>query len=520
MALIPLPADVQLDDQQPALVPLPDHVALDQPNGAPATIDDSVQASSKRVSIFDRVSDMLKVPQATAINDALKAPQSTFLANYIPGGKYAMAGTRYVADRIVSPIDAIQGKAPSFADEFKSVNQELNQFSDSHPVVSGAMATAGMLTNPVYNKIAGVVGEAIPKVASTVNGAVQTAVNYARYGLQGGTVGAVAGVLDATAPDGGLPSVDDVERGAKWGGGLGVATGIAAPVIAKGAGNVIGKIRQRIAGSAPTMTQAEIKAASQAAYKASEDAGVIVTPKSFEEFATNLPGELKGYHPAVTDGAAKIVKMLQGEAATGPLTLERIDALRSVASGASINPTNPNEARLAGHIVDKLDDFIDGLTPDKLIGGNADDAIPALREARALWKTQAKLKTISDIVDTGENLNDTNWVKGRFRAIVKNPKAFNRYTAEEKKLIAEVARTGVMGKIIRMIPLRGVQMTTQYAEPVMQDRQIGALQDLIARGASPPPVPLRPLMTPDLSGNALNSYARRSGNLLNTFSGP
>ena len=386
--------------------------------------------------------------------------------------------------------DALTGNPQSFNDELKGVRKDEEAYSDAHPVLATGAEVGGAVLGPAF-KVAGALAQKGVNAATRASSRLAQSVaqgggRFLGYGAQGGAQGALAGAGSAEGVDGGVPTARDVAKSTAIGTVGGAALGTAVPAVVEGGAKLIGKTAYKIATSAPKMTQEQIKAASTAAYKASEDAGVVISPEAFTTFATNLPKEMHGYHPSVTDGAAKIVKMLQTEAKAGPLTLEKLDALRSVASGASINPANPNEARLAGRIVDLLDDFIEGLGPNHLVGGNADAAVPALKEARKLWKTQAKLKTISDIVDAGESLNDGNWVKGRFRAIVKSPKIFNRYTKDEQKLISDVARTGNLGKIVRMLPWRGAQMTTQYAEPLLQEQKIGALQDLVARGGSSP----------------------------------
>ena len=212
------------------------------PSGNPLEFPDDMS--------MDAIADVMRKQFPTApkrpgnetlnsINDALSAPQGAFDANFIPGGQYAMAGAKWLGDSIAHPIDRINGNALSYEDELKSVNADRKSFSDAHPIVSGAMSTAGMLTNPIYNKVAGLLGAAVPGTGA--------AAQYARYGTQGAGVGAMGGLLDSTGSDGGFPTPEEAAKNTGVGAGIGLLTGVALPPLAKvagWAGDKIGAVAQ------------------------------------------------------------------------------------------------------------------------------------------------------------------------------------------------------------------------------------------------------------------------------------
>ncbi len=234
-------------------------------------------------------------------------------------------------------------------------------------------------------------------------------------------------------------------------------------------------------------TQEEVRQASKAAYKASEAAGVIVRPDSFAQFVAELPTKLDGFRPRTAPKTAAVLEEFTADAASGkPITLELLDELRQIARSAA-DSTDRNEIRLGRSVIDHLDDFIDNIDGKHLLAGDAEKGVAALNEARSLWKTNAKLRNINDIVEIGENLNDPNWVKNQFRAIVRKPKQFNSYTADEQKLITDVARTGNLERLAKIQPFRGIQMAAPYVTQIGQDRAVGALQNTIARGGIEPP---------------------------------
>lgn len=420
---------------------------------------------------------------------------------------YVGAAGKYVGDKIGTAIKPGDAPPLSYNDALKEVRGDVSQYTDQNPVKGYGSEIAGAVTSPLFRG-AGKVAEAgvntltraSPRLAQSV---AQGAGRFLGYGAQGAAQGALAGAGTAQGQGGGLPSGGDVARATGVGAAGGAALGVAVPALAEGGAKVIGRIAGTLAKKPPAMTQDQFKTAAQAGYKAAEDAGVHIKPESFQRFVASLPGELNGFHPKVTPGASNIVSALQEEAAKGPVTLSTLDKLRSIASGASIS-RDANEARLAGNIAAKIDDFVESIQADDLLAGasKAADAVESLTNARSLWKTYSKMKTISDIVDTGEHLNDMNWVKGRFRAIVKKPAVFNRYTPDEQAVIAEIAKTGTLEKIAKLIPWRGIQMTTTYAEPVAQARKIGALQDLIARGGNRPAPPRMSPMASALIGRS------------------
>lgn len=213
-----------------------------------------------------------------------------------------------------------------------------------------------------------------------------------------------------------------------------------------------------IAVRAPRMSRAEIRAASDAAYQTAADAGVVVRPEAFSGHINNLVKtiEADGFDAGLHPAAASVLKRLstEGENVT-PKTLGQIEILRRVANSgvrSAIKSGNADEARITGNIVDGLDEFIEGLGPTALVEGNAEVAVPALSEARRLWKIDAKRKTIDDILEVAADLDDPNYIKTQFRSIVKNRKKFNRFDRKEQEIIKRIARTGALESLGKLAP--------------------------------------------------------------------
>lgn len=437
-------------------------------------------APQKEQSFLAQLNDPTTAPGAL-----LKAPDMFMRGATAGVSDYARAGMGYAADKAQGLVTGDYGK--SFDQDLQSVRHTNEAQRAAAPVASYGSEILGGVTSPIFKAASGLVDKGLTKAEQLAQLSIP---RYLKYGAQGMTAGTIAGAGEAQNEQGGAPTLSELGNSAGGGALVGGALGVAAPAVIEGASKLIGKAASTLASKAPAMTQDEFKAAAQAGYKAAEDAGVVINPTSFQKFAASLPDELDGYHPKVTPVASNIVGALQDEAAKGPITLDTLDKLRSIASKASVT-RDPNEGRLAGNIAAKIDDYVSGLKPEDILLGSdeAKGAVGALTNARNLWRTYSKLKTISDIVDTGEALNDQNWVKNQFRAIVRKPAQFNRFTPDEQDAIKEVARTGAIEKALKLIPLRGIQMTATYAEPLMQQAKISNLQGLIARGGATPSAP-------------------------------
>lgn len=458
-------------------------------------------------------------PEAQA---APPAPEDQAPIAGIPGLAGLAAGTRaatrgftaglsdYVDAAARYGVHKLQGKDTTYNDELKADRADVERFRQQSPVAAYGNEIAGAVVSPVFKGSNAVADDVVTSLGG------QSVPRYAQYAIKGAVPGAVAGAGNAQGAGGGLPTGGDVAKSTSVGATGGAVLGALVPAVAEGAAKVfkgtVGAFQNVAMSGAKTAD--DFRAAAQAAYKASEDAGVVISPEAMQKFAADLPGELKGYHPIVNEKGGKIISMLQTEADKGPMTLSYLDGLRSVASGESLS-RDANDARIAGAITHKIDDFIDNLKPADLASGiDGEAAKESLVSARDLWKTKSKLTDIERIVDTGENLNEPNWVKNQFRAIVRNPTKFNRYTEDEQKAIVDIARTGILEHASKIIPWRGLQMSSTYAAPLAQTAKVNALQNLVAAGgpgrifgSQPPPI------NPAILGMA----ARSTGPLMAPF---
>ena len=144
----------------------------------------------------------------------------------------------------------------------------------------------------------------------------------------------------------------------------------------------------------PAMTGPQLKEASQKAYQAAENAGVVIQPKSFSAFVDDLPKNIEDFHPTITPQVApqatKIMDGIRAQAASGaPLTLSELDGMRRAVGRAATGTKDANEGRVLSEIRDGIDDYIDNLRQGDLSpftsAKDAHYAISELHAARKMW---------------------------------------------------------------------------------------------------------------------------------------
>lgn len=228
----------------------------------------------------------------------------------------------------------------------------------------------------------------------------------------------------------------------------------------------------------PSPTAQELSSAKDAAYKAAEAEGVIIKPDAFQKFATDLGVEITKKNVVQADihkNALAALNIIQDEAASGvPITLERADAIRQAVNGAIEQAGNGSDLRLAMKVKNGLDDFLDGLSPQDTLAGDAQKAVSILKEARTLAQREFKSKEIQKLIDLAENSASSNYsasgVEQALRAqfknfnakIIKDPSLAKSFTSAERDAIENVAQGGPVGNALRlfgkMAPTNNISM--------------------------------------------------------------
>lgn len=203
-------------------------------------------------------------------------------------------------------------------------------------------------------------------------------------------------------------------------------------------------------------TKEALKAASQAAYKSAEEAGVVITPESFQKAQSVLVAQLEKegldptLHPSTTAALKRITET------QGPVTLEKLETLRRIVKSAE-ESVSPADRRLAAQTVDTLDRYAETLGAKDLSAGSP-EAVAALKEARGLWSRSRKADVLDELMSRAElsapNFSASgmeNAVRTEFRALAKNSRRMRMFTKEEQSAIRRVALGGPTENALRML---------------------------------------------------------------------
>lgn len=347
-----------------------------------------------------------------------------------------MAG---VAGALTAPLGFIPGMQGVGA---RNVERVQN-FIAGQPLTEGGESVAGAIAYP-FEKLAQVgdwTGQKAsdatgsPLIGATVNTAVQSI-----PALVGRQMGRASMRRGNSGPDN--------PRGAA-GAGEAQAARPVPPQAGRGGG------LERVPEKAPSID--ELQAAKNAAYKAAEETGVVVSRGAMNRLKVELVNDLrkegldKDLHPAAN---AALKRILQTK---GQPTLSELETLRKIANDARTS-NNPADARLGGKIIEGIDDFEASLAEGDVVSGNA-SAATAYKEARALNQRLAKAKTIQKLMDDAELAVGANYtvagmdtaLRQQFRALAKNDRKLRGFTAEERAAIRKVALGGPVQNAMRVL---------------------------------------------------------------------
>lgn len=207
------------------------------------------------------------------------------------------------------------------------------------------------------------------------------------------------------------------------------------------------------------------------AYKAADAAGVVISPKSFQQFATDAGTNLTRDNVVQADihpNTMAALSILHDEAGSGaPISLSRADAIRKAIGGAAEKAAGPSgskdDLRLITKIKGSLDDYLDKLTPADTLSGDPETAIPILKSARDLAQREFKGKLIQQFINLAKNSASTNYsasgyeqaLRAQFKnfnaQLIKNPSMANGFSDAERTAIENVAKGGALGNALRYV---------------------------------------------------------------------
>jgi hypothetical protein len=277
----------------------------------------------------------------------------------------------------------------------------------------------------------------------------------------GGAAGTGAGVARAAAERQAVPAAERAMAPAAESAVAAAAPEPAPPPLAPAAPVATAVAPETPALNTATATLPEIKTASKAFYKQAEDAGVLISPKSYKPLADDVfqTASKNGLDPTLTPDSTAALKRIQelSDPRVGPVSFQTLDLMRQIASDAQ-GAVRPSDRRIAGLIVDKIDDFIAGMSDKDVISGNPQVASSTITKARELWSKVMKLEEVERLVDRAKtsapNFSGSgfeNALRTEFRALAKNESKLRRWAPDERDAIKKIARGGATENAARAV---------------------------------------------------------------------
>ncbi len=210
----------------------------------------------------------------------------------------------------------------------------------------------------------------------------------------------------------------------------------------------------------PIKTTEQLRAEKAALYKASEETGVVIRPESTQKIIDMVRATAKEENLSATRLPPKMkeaVEILEERIANKePLTLKDADKVRQLFKSA-IESTDGTDRLLGAVARDKLDEFLENLSPADTLAGNTAEGLRLLQEARATHRRMKNSEMLDDMEERASVMAEKNYtqageehaLRSEFGTLAKNMKAKKKFTPEEWAAIQQVAKPGAFANTMR-----------------------------------------------------------------------
>lgn len=229
-----------------------------------------------------------------------------------------------------------------------------------------------------------------------------------------------------------------------------------------------------------------MKSASSALYKKSEDAGAVFTPQTAQNISDSLNNIIPEAHTAASQKLYKAtldaIGGLKQDLAAGDVSLQTLDRHRQILGNIAKDITNPNrsqEALVAGDAIDAIDQQVNGLGKNNIVNGSI-EAVDALKQARAQWAKSKKFETVSDVIQQAGG--DQAKLKSGFARLYNNDKKMLGMTEAEKEAIRVASTNNMSEKIMKGLGRFGIDPGNVYLPLVSEG--MGAISGHTMEGAA------------------------------------
>jgi len=314
-------------------------------------------------------------------------------------------------------------------------------------------------TTPILGNAANVLQKASTATGNFIRGGEVAAdagklARAASLGLRaakGGLVAAPVGALysygssqhDLDSPE----ALQDAATGA----GMAGAAGFALPVAGAALGAGINAVRNK----STALTSDQIRELASESYKRADQSGGTLkgwfTNRFLDEIKDIRPTAVAGQEVPIHPKTQEVIGFLDN-LKNKRLTLQDAQNLDEYLGDAIDSFTELGRVNKQGQkileVQNTLRKMIDEADDTLIEGGKA--GFDALKEGRALWSAQAKMRDIEKIIQRADMTdNPATAIKAGFRNLSMNANRMRGYSKAERSLIEKAAKTGVVGDLLR-----------------------------------------------------------------------
>lgn len=243
--------------------------------------------------------------------------------------------------------------------------------------------------------------------------------------------------------------------------GSDLAATIAAIGVSGAVGKTVGDVSGRIAsGKQPTATMADVQQRASRAYTKVSDQGIELSSKNATSLIDKVKNRLDSadYIPENAEPIANILKKYESILQRGNITFDNVEKMRRLANNLKSNP-DKNIRRLAGEMVDSIDDHVASLSPKDVVSGQGgiDVAVKTIMDARKDFRNLSRASTLENILDIAEtralnpSASESELIRQGFVNLASNKNKMNLFSKDEQSAIKAVAKGSSLDPLLTLM---------------------------------------------------------------------
>ncbi len=236
-----------------------------------------------------------------------------------------------------------------------------------------------------------------------------------------------------------------------------VAGLLAGGLAGKAAGDLAGRLTT---AKQPVMTMEDVRRRAERSYTAVTDAGIQLNQPAGQTLATNLAKKLEDarYLPENAPPVKVALDKINSVVARGPVSFDEVSQLRQLANDLK-SSQDRNVQRLAGVMVNEIDDFVARLTPRDVTAGagKLDEAVKTLASARKDWRNLSRANMLDDILNTAEaramapTASESELIRRGFINLAADKNKMRLFNEAEQNAIKAVAKGSSLDPLLSLI---------------------------------------------------------------------